>query len=213
MPRLALSLVLFLAALHGCEKETVSFDHELPLWNSNGPVHLGARGEAMVPDREEGEPSDACLGVGQDGLCLGQLLTQCVASTLVAVDCAATCGGICISHPKNDLPACLCAGGEDSCFGVPDSGECQGDVLLKCIDGYLTGIDCGSVQTSCVTGPDGVGCGTSGVVGECGSVTLAGQCDGEVLSWCNNGTLEIQDCAENDERCALDPVLGAFGCF
>ncbi len=209
------SLILFLlcASFYGCEKETVSFDHELPLWTSDGPVHLGARGKAFVPDPEEQTPSDACMGVGQDGLCLGQLLTQCVASQLVAVDCVASCGGICISHPKNGLPACLCAGGEDSCFGVPDAGECQGDVLLKCIDGYLTGIDCASVETRCVTGADGVGCGASGVVGECGSGSLAGQCDGDVLSWCNKGTLEIQDCAEKGEQSALEPVLAAVGCF
>jgi hypothetical protein len=213
MQRLSIVVFLVCALLNGCEKESVSFEHDVPFWNTHGPVHLGARGQAMVPDREVQTASDACMGVDQDGLCFGQLLTQCVASQLVAVDCVASCGGICISHPKNDLPACLCGAGEDPCFGVPETGECQGDVLLKCIDGYLTGIDCASYETSCVTGSEGVGCGTSGVVDECGSVTLAGQCDDGILSWCNNGTLEVQDCVEEGKQCALEPVLAAFGCF
>jgi hypothetical protein len=207
--------VLFFPLLmtQGCEKQQVVLEQNAPFWNTNGPVHLGQRVRAIVPDPEKKSSVDECMGVGQDGLCLGQLLTQCVASQLVAVDCVASCDGICISHPKNALPACLCAGGQDSCFGVPEAGECQGDVLLKCIDGYLTGIDCAQSDTECVDGADGVGCGTSGVVDECGSVTLAGQCDGEVLSWCNNGVLEIEDCAEQGGQCALDPVLAAFGCF
>ena len=51
-----------------------------------------------------------------------------------------------------------------------------------------------------------------GAVG-CGGVTVTGECQGEVLRWCDEGLLLIADCAETDQVCGWDAEGDGFGCL
>ena len=48
---------------------------------------------------------------------------------------------------------------------------------------------------------------------ECGEVTFEGQCDAEVVSWCEDGELMVADCAEIGGHCGWSFEDGFFDCL
>jgi D-alanyl-D-alanine carboxypeptidase len=47
---------------------------------------------------------------------------------------------------------------------------------------------------------------------DCGALTLAGRCDGNVLAWCFDGTATAVDCAVSGLACAADPADTGADC-
>ena len=146
---------------------------------------------------------DPCLGMNADGICAGSSLEDCKGAHIVEADCTQRCGGFCISHPITEHPACLCPEGVDSCEGIPEGGACQLNVLLRCVQGTLLGIDCGAQGLTCFPGAEGLAarCGEDGVFDECGAVPSEGGCDGDILIRCEQGQLLFEDCATADQSC------------
>ena len=80
---------------------------------------------------------------------------------------------------------------EDPCDGVEcgeGCGECKGDA--ECIDG------------TCVEPED--------VPNTCGGVTMIGECAGDVLMFCNNGQLVIEECST---CCGFDEYQQYYNCL
>ena len=48
---------------------------------------------------------------------------------------------------------------------------------------------------------------------ECGDVTFEGQCDGEVVSWCEDGELMVADCTEIGGHCGWSSEDAFFDCL
>ena len=118
----------------------------------------------------------------------------------------------------NEVNACFggvgTSGGSD-CGTVTFEGQCDGTVLSYCDNGTLVSGDCGAGGCGfCEAGGyfdciESCGGGTGGG-GDCGSVTYEGQCDGTVLSYCENGLVSY-DCAEYTD-CTCGDVGGYFDC-
>lgn len=47
----------------------------------------------------------------------------------------------------------------------------------------------------------------------CGGVTYEGQCDGAVLSWCDNGEVSTIDCGSHGRACGWDGGNGFYNCL
>lgn len=61
-------------------------------------------------------------------------------------------------------------------------------------------------------GSVGLTSGTTALVDECGAVSTAGQCDGDVVRWCNGGDLVTVDCSGHGETCGWDAAEGYADC-
>ena len=110
------------------------------------------------------------------------------------------------------------------CGEITYDGVCDGDVLSFCDeDGRFVSYACG--------GEGGASCGcdaqgfcdcqsvgdppgpASDGQGDCGPIDYAGACDGDVLLWCNQGWLEVVDCAQLGAFCDWqDDTLG-YNCL
>jgi len=99
------------------------------------------------------------------------------------------------------------------CGDVTADGSCSGDTYTYCDSGKLLTEDCTAAGLSCQLDGNGVAsCGSGGGGGSCGSVPDTGQCNGDVLSICVGGQLDVQDCAAFGAQCVDDPFFGA-DCF
>ncbi|MEO0815081.1 MAG: trypsin-like serine protease [Myxococcota bacterium] len=47
---------------------------------------------------------------------------------------------------------------------------------------------------------------------DCGNVSFRGECDGQLLRWCEDNELREVDCAERQETCMFDETNGYFDC-
>jgi hypothetical protein len=61
-------------------------------------------------------------------------------------------------------------------------------------------------------GSVGLSTGSSSLVDECGEVSTAGRCDGDVVQWCNQGDLVTVDCSAHGETCGWDAEEGYADC-
>jgi hypothetical protein len=101
------------------------------------------------------------------------------------------------------LPIAYCSLGcqEGACVNEACSSDCAGKVCGP--DG------CGG---TCGTCPAGTACSSAGTCTQeynCGEVTNSGQCDGNQLSYCDNGQLVEVDC----EKCGFDFYSMLFDCL
>jgi hypothetical protein len=93
--------------------------------------------------------------------------------------------------------------GGGACGAVTYQGECQGDTVVWCEGGEVKSVDCAGRGKVCAFESDAVGynCVEAPTSG-CGAVTYAGECDGAVLTWCNDkGELETYDCSSTGQVC------------
>jgi len=133
-------------------------------------------------------------------------------------------------HPKNCDGGCepACAGkecGDDGCGGscgqcpageaCNASGQCAG-CTPSCVGKECGADGCGG---SCGQCPAGEACNASGqCVGQtdpCNGIGYEGCCDGLVLTWCENGTIQTIDCGENEPRyaiCGWSDEAGYYDC-
>ncbi len=117
---------------------------------------------------------------------------------------ANTCAGSCNNSSADGT--CWC---DDSCF---DFGDCCGDVCTHCpslagCGGGGTG-DCGNGY--CEPTEDASTC-PQDCSGGCGSVTYEGCCDGQVVKYCEGGSLKSIDCSQNPS-CGWQPEGNYYDC-
>ena len=178
--------------------------------------------EDTTPDTTEDTTPDTTEGCGEltfEGECDADMLRFCEDGAVVEIDCAGetddsgavlSCGLVseevgydCISAPF--------AGG---CGDVPLVGRCDGNVLEICesqATGAVDRTECASGE-ECVVAPNGhAECVTAGATG-CGSVTFDGQCDGTVLSYCEDDELVVFDCANEGFECGATGATGDVDC-
>jgi V8-like Glu-specific endopeptidase len=106
--------------------------------------------------------------------------------------------------------------GKSGCGNITFDGICNGDTLLYCDQGQLETIACGDFGGTCgPVEPSGVDClyeADAPPEDPCEGVTFEGQCDGDVLSWCQDG-LNVIDCAAQGAACAFNDAQGYFDCM
>lgn len=101
-----------------------------------------------------------------------------------------------------------------ACGAVTYTGECQGDELVWCEGGDLKTFDCATKDKVCGFQGDTVGynCVDKPVAG-CGAITYQGQCDGGVLSWCENEEVQTYDCAASGYTCGWQNGDIGYNCL
>lgn len=101
--------------------------------------------------------------------------------------------------------------------GLDYAGRCNADQLVWCEGGEQHEADCAANGQSCGWQNDAVGynClsqGSSGG-GGCGEVDYAGYCEGELLVWCEDGSLHERDCAESGRSCEWQNDAIGYNCL
>ena len=134
--------------------------------------------------------TDPCLGITWEGCCDGGTLHFCETDVIQTLECGdAGCGW----NGEQGYYDCNQAGGDPSGTNPKDcpGGQC----IPNCADKMCGNDGCGG---SCGTCAQGQYCDAGLCIGgsECGDVTYAGYCDGEVLVWCENGNLYDADCGQ-----------------
>ena len=179
-------------------------------------AQLGAAGKS-------GSTSD-CLGLDYAGSCSSSgVLAWCDAGHGRTLDCAANgleCGASadpelgndCVPPKEPEPPA-------DACMGIDFLGVCSDEgVLTYCLNGELQTIDCAAIGEECVFVNETLG--NFCVVPEpppsdaCGEIDFFGQCseDGTVLTYCLEGSLQVNDCGAFNRVCAFVNDQIGFGC-
>ena len=157
------------------------------------------------------------------------------------VDTGGPCTPDCADKPAGAPDGCggTCAGDPGGgCGDIDTKGTCDGDTLKYCSNGALQTFDCTEFDKvcgydaqfdwyDCVTGggcvpdcagkaagdPDGCGGTCDGGGSDCGDIDLAGQCDGNVLSYCSNGSPVTVDCAAQGKVCGFDEQFDWYDCL
>lgn len=191
---------------------------------------------------DPGGAGDACGGIDYLGECQGDVAVWCDGGVLHQTDCQAlqtTCGWVdettgnyCLpapgggavdAGPPPDLPTPDAgpppvdpppAGGCDLGF----LGECQGDVARYCLDDALVEVDCAADGRICTYISDVVGyyCTAPAqpdpAADACGGIDYLGECQGDVVVWCDAGQLYSVDCAATGEICDWISEAGGYYC-
>ena len=145
----------------------------------------------VCPDGQACTDAGACAAVAgcgnipSDGICQGSVLTWCQGSIVKSTDCAAD-GKVCDLVVGSGY---LCVA-DDTCTPECGGKQCGPD-------------GCGGVCGSC---PAGQACGDAGTceaASGCGDVTYEGSCEGDVVTWCQDGQLQTYDCSQQDKTCGF----------
>ena len=160
------------------------------------------------------------------GTCSGNTLNWCFNGKLFTQDCTADKGSTCQtsggsstcktadSSAKATAPASTIS---VPCGDVTDAGTCSGNTLKWCLNGALTTVDCtvdrgytcnAKSDGSSTCGPkgsDGAACGTS--------VTYAGSCDHDTLTWCAGGVVATENCKTDENGSVCKAVGGDSNCY
>ncbi|MFT5430590.1 MAG: hypothetical protein ACI9OJ_001265 [Myxococcota bacterium] len=124
------------------------------------------------------------------------------------------CGGSCGACGNDET----CDGGQciltDPCGGITLDGECSGTTLTYCLGDELKVLECADSGQVCGFDADAgwYECMEPPEVSACGDVTFEGACNGAVLSWCENDSLETIDCAAAAGTCEYDFDNGFYDC-
>ena len=150
-------------------------------------------GESCVSGQCQAD--DNCGGITYEGTCDGTVLKYCSSNNLIKADCA-TSGKICAWSTTMSLYVCM----DDPNACTPScSGKACGD------DG------CGGLCGSCATGESCVS-GQCQADDNCGGITYAGTCEGNVLKYCSANTLYTSDCSTSGKTCAWDAANSWYAC-
>jgi len=149
-----------------------------------------------------------CGEVTYEGECSGSTLRFCLEDArLIEVDCDSEYGLEC--GFENDSIGFVCKAPESgsACGDLTFEGTCEGDTVRWCENGEARELDCGSSTLTCgdydLEGQTIKACVDDGTAGDCGSVTFEGECQGDTVVWCDNGSLQTKDCASEDKACDL----------
>ncbi len=168
-----------------------------------------------------------CGGVTAEGVCNGDILTWCDSGQLGSLNCAAT-GKTCGWDQALALHNCLDAStpaptpapnGDSGCGSIPNEGVCNGAVLSYCGEGEVEIVDCAAHGNACGWNPaeQYYDCVASpgepaGGTADCGGITAEGVCDGNLLSWCEQGQVRSFDCGVQGEGCGWNEAKSYNDC-
>ncbi len=152
---------------------------------------------------------DTCGGVTAAGQCSGDVLSVCDGGGVVTTDCAAS-GTECMLD-ESGAAFCGVPVPAGACGDVTGVGACDGDTVVWCDGGALASLDCaaggricgwndGQAFYDCVDPP----------VSACGDVDAVGVCDGDLLSYCQDGGLVTQAC---DWGCGWNADAAYYDCL
>ena len=132
---------------------------------------------------------EACVCVLDDYCCTTAWDNVCVGS------CSSNCGANCPCVQQCSGKTCGTDGCGGTCGTCSAGSFCNAGVCTACT---CTGKQCGDdgCGTGCGTCPAGKVCGQDDQCGPdaCGGITYEGCCEGTVLKYCDNGTLQSGDC-------------------
>ena len=132
----------------------------------------------------------AAMCVGADGVSSGNFVQTCANGILHRDDCArlsASCNPSGVPHCRGDGDACAAPSLTNNTLG------CDGNVLLRCLDGQKAREDCSQYNLGCFPNSNGSGFGCH-AGNDCDPNTYGAQCMGTVLKFCNNGKVQTVDC-------------------
>jgi V8-like Glu-specific endopeptidase len=177
-----------------------------------------------IGDCQDQACADACVQQSPDGVTALQALYDCVDQ-----QCATECGGGTGTGTGDDLWTACGTNGEcptnQTCVQTDDGNHCT----LECTDtdggtGCPDGYGCfATTDGGGVCAPSGTTCG-DGLCGygetrescakdcfrTCGSLDDVGCCDGNVVTWCENGLLKQWDCG--DTACGWSADAAYYDC-
>ena len=102
--------------------------------------------------------------------------------------------------------------GEGECGSLTLLGYCEKNTIVFCKDGVIKSKDCTGNGNVCsfVSAAHGHDCIPPS---PCEGVDFRGVCDGEVLSFCENGALRKLDCTARGNHCRLESEASGFNCL
>jgi hypothetical protein len=119
------------------------------------------------------------------------------------LDCTAVgaaCNPSLVPHCRGTGAACTASSVDDT------SLRCDGDVLVSCMDGQEAALDCARLNAHCFVNAKGAhaacALGTA-----CDPNTYGPTCNGTVLTFCNDGTVDTYDCAQGG-FISCNPLFG-----
>jgi 3D (Asp-Asp-Asp) domain-containing protein len=166
---------------------------------------------------------DACQGLDFLGECQGNQLRWCENATLRQADCAAQ-GLVCAWESDSVGYNCVTdSGGTPAPTPTPTCGDgtCNGsETCSSCPD------DCGACPTPTPTPTCGDGecngsetcsscpgdCGACPPTDTCGGLDYAGECQGDLLRWCDGSAIQELDCAAQGQVCAWEGGSVGYNC-
>ncbi|MBU0550924.1 hypothetical protein KJ940_05425, partial [Myxococcota bacterium] len=113
------------------------------------------------------------------------------------------------------------SGEGEPCGDLDYFGRCNGSIVEWCNEeGFFESYDCSLVGFPCELIGDEIGydCNDGGEPienpnpdPECEGLDFLGRCNGTIAEWCENGTFQSYDCAEEGLPCAyIDEEVGYF---
>jgi hypothetical protein len=160
------------------------------------------------------QPVDPCGGLDYAGECQGSLLRWCEGGTVRSFDCSIqgeTCGFASTDVGNNCIPIAA----PSECDRLGYVGECSGTQLRWCESGVVRERDCAPLGQACAYQDDQIGynCLTPPAVSECDALGYAGECQGSLLRWCENGAIQTFDCSSNRKACGWQSQDIGFNCL
>jgi agmatine/peptidylarginine deiminase len=157
----------------------------------NGVCGTCAAGQTCT-DSQCVTSNTGCGNVTFEGMCDGNVLKWCKDNTVESFDCATLGNYVCKAKPNTNPPDYGCLPIDNNC--VPD---CNGKTCGANGCGGVCG-QCGENQ-NCIDNQ----CVDNTPVDECGGLKYEGCCDGNVVTWCENGKKQTVNC--DNGSCGWDP--------
>jgi hypothetical protein len=137
---------------------------------------------------------------------------RCLATLalLLAVGCGdsgAQARDAAIDGPSPDAPPAPCG------IEEPGSKCASPTLLLRCAGTDVESVDCAAMHQLCASDPadpSGAACVAPG--DPCGNISVVGACEGNILSRCVIGHLQILDCTTVYGQCTYSPLPRRFEC-
>jgi hypothetical protein len=180
-------------------------------------------------------PGEPCAdGLTFEGECQGDTVVWCEDDLTQVFDCS-TQGLGCGYNASAKIYDCVegedggGSGGDVPVAGTPCpsdltfDGACFGDVVAWCENGVTQVIDCEAEGATCeLNSAEGyydclVGGGGDGGDLEPGSpcpddLTAEGECQGNVVVWCEDGEVQVLDCSDSGSSCGYNTAEDYFDC-
>ncbi|MEW5847850.1 MAG: M23 family metallopeptidase [Myxococcota bacterium] len=201
----------------GWQDDTVGYNC---LDSASSSSSSSSTGGASTSSSSSGGVVDNCNGVTFEGECNGTLLRWCENNQLNEYECATD--GLSCGY-DDAIPGYNCI--SDPCRGVTYEGECQGALLRYCDNQQLVEYDCAGEGNTCgydaaipgyncvAGGASSSSSSSSGGTDPCGGLDYLGECQGDLLRWCENGTLREVNCADSNRVCQWENETIGYNCL
>jgi hypothetical protein len=188
-------------------------DHTDPghYWDWNKYMALLNDGSSSSP------PADPCNGLDYAGQCDGTVLTWCENNSVHSVDCATTAQPACGFESDAVGNNCIASPSPDSTqpsSSSPDSTPPSSSADPSSSPPSSTPpASPPSSDPSPPASSDTPPSSPPPTSDPCGGLDYAGQCDGTVLSWCENNAVQTFDCATTNQVCGFQDDATGDNCI